>query len=381
MKFLYHSFSSLFLTVCLISALQAQTSLTRSFVHGGITRNYRIYIPAVYTGSQPVPLVLNLHGYGSNAFEQEIYGDFRPIADTANFILVSPDGTVQPGTTDTQYWNVAGLFSSSVDDVDFLETLIDTIDAHYNINRSRVYSAGMSNGGFMGYLLACESQQFAAIGSVTGSMTTVLYNSCNPAHPVPVIEIHGTADGTVPYNGVTGVKAIPDVVNFWVTQNNCSPTPTTSNVPDINTTDSATAEHYLYTGGTNGHTVEHFKVIGGAHTWPGAVIPIGVTCMDFSASKELWRFFSQYNNPTAGIAENTNLTWNLWPNPATEQVFLQVPDQQITDVRIYDMQGRTVYRFSAANISSVDVSQLPTGQYLLEASGKGFLLHKKLLVQ
>lgn len=356
----------------------AQTSVPGSFVHGGITRTYNIYVPASYNASQPVPLVLNLHGYTSNAAQQEIYADFRPIADTARFILVHPNGSVQPGTAGTQFWNI-GLTGSSVDDVSFLEALIDTVSAHYNINPSRVYSAGMSNGGFMGYMLACQSDRFAAVASVTGSMTTPLY-ACNPVRPVPVIEIHGTADGTVPYGGTTGMAPVADVVSFWVTKNNCSPTPVTTNVPDINTTDGATAEHYLYTGGTGGHTVEHFKVIGGGHTWPGAPFVIGVTCMDFSASREIWRFFSQYQYLGAGIAGYTQITWNIWPNPATEKVFVEVPGRQVTGLRILDMQGRTVQQTAGTDITSADVHTLHAGQYLVEIRGAGFVLHKKLSI-
>lgn len=374
----------LFLIILCISTLGfAQNTITASFVHDGITRHYRVYVPAMYNGSQPVPLVLNLHGYTSNAWQQEIYGDFRPIADTANFILVHPDGTIQPGTTDTQFWNI-GLSGVTVDDVGFLEALIDTIDANYNINRSRVYSAGMSNGGYMGYMLACESGQFAAIASVTGSMTLPMYTNCNPAKPLPVMEIHGTADNTVPYNGSATSQGVADVVDFWVTENNCSPTATQTNVPDTSASDGCTAEHYLYTGGINGNTVEHFKVIGGGHTWPGSVLTfVGVTCLDFSASKEIWRFFSQYSNPTAGINENEapSLAWNLWPNPATETVFVEVPNRAITDVTILDAQGRIVYNTRASNITSVNVQPLAKGNYVLRAQGNDFSLSKKLLIQ
>lgn len=368
------------ITFAICTGVFAQTTLTASFVHNGLTRNYRVYVPAMYTGSQPVPLVFNLHGYTSNAWQQEIYGDFRPIADTANFILVHPDGTVQPGTAGTQFWNIGDL-GSSVDDVSFLETLIDTIDAHYNINRSRVYSAGMSNGGYMGYKLACESGQFAAIASVTGSMTLPMYTNCNPAKPLPIIEIHGTDDATVPYNGSATSQGIEDVVSFWVTENNCFPTAIQTNVPDTSASDGSTAEHYLYTGGVDGNTVEHFKVIGGGHTWPGTSLTfVGVTCLDFNASKEIWRFFSQYSNPTAGIQENQTLAWNLWPNPATETIFLEVPKHPITQVHIADMQGRTVYQRQSSSITSVDVTTLVPGNYVIRVQGDDLSLSKKLMV-
>ena len=357
----------------------AQTIVTGSFVHGGLTRTFRIYVPASYNAGQAVPLVLNLHGYTSNATEQETYGNFKPIADTANFIVVHPNGTIQPGTT-SQYWNI-GILGSTVDDVAFLEALIDTISAHYTINPKRIYSTGMSNGGYMSYYLACQSNRFAAVGSVTGSMTTTMYSSCNPARPIPTIEIHGTADPVVPYAGNSTTKPIEDVVAFWVTKNNCSTSPATSAVPNTNTTDGATADHYVYSGGTNNHTVEFFKVNGGEHTWPGAPINIGVTCQDFSASKEIWRFFSQYENPTAGINEETKIDFQLWPNPAKDQVYIQLPDKQITKLTLWDIQGRKVYETNGSHITSVDVSQLSGGNYILEISGKDFTARKTLVIQ
>jgi len=363
-------------------AADAQTSVTKSFTHGGITRTYQIYIPAIYNASQPVPLVFNLHGYTSNATQQDIYTNFKAIADTANFILVHPEGSIQPGTTNTQFWNI-GVIQNGVDDVDFIETLIDSVSAHYNINQRRVYSAGMSNGGFMGYMLACESNRFAAIGSVTGSMTLTMYTSCNPARPIPTMQIHGTEDPTVAYNGSALNQGVEDVVNFWVDKNNCNTTPAITAVPNIVTNDGATAERYLYTGGNNGHTVEFFKVTGGGHTWPGATIPIGVTCMDFSASVELWRFFSQYESPaTSSISESENETqFTIWPNPAIEQISLQIPKKKITQLSILDMQGRVVYTIQNTNITTADIHQLKTGNYIIQISGDDFVATQKLVVK
>src|SRR6218665_1740028 len=288
-------FSALFLL--LAGAVQAQTTVSGSFVHDGITRTYSFYVPATYVPGHPVPLVLNLHGAGTDGAYQAQYRDFRPIADTANFIVAHPDGTIEPGTGQ-RFWNYGNVLGSTVDDVGFLEALIDTISAHYSIDPARVYSAGMSNGGFMTYYLACQTTRFAAIGSVTGSMGTAMYTTCAPSHPTPLIHIHGTSDPLNPYAGNSTSKSIPDVVRFWVDQNSCDTTPVITPVADIDAGDNATAERYVYSGGINGHTVEHFKVTDGGHTWPGSYVftLLGHTCMDFSASKEIWRFFSQYQN-------------------------------------------------------------------------------------
>ncbi|MCF8247979.1 MAG: hypothetical protein K9J37_22640 [Saprospiraceae bacterium] len=163
-------------------SIKAQQTINGSIMHDGIQRNYVLFIPAIYAGDSPVPLVLNFHGYTSSAEQQMFYGNFRPIADTANFIIVHPQGTLFNSNT---HFNVGGwTIRSTVDDVGFTAALIDSHAATYNINLNRVYSTGMSNGGFMSFLLACQlSDKIAAIASVTGSMTPEAFNSCNPQHP------------------------------------------------------------------------------------------------------------------------------------------------------------------------------------------------------
>lgn len=359
--------------------IQAQTTVNGSFVHNGLTRTYSFYVPASYTAGQPVPLVLNLHGYTSDGSQQSLYGNFKPIADTANFIVVHPDGTIDSGTSQ-RYWNF-GIFGSTVDDAGFLEALIDTISAHYSINQNRVYSTGMSNGGYMSYALACESNRFAAIGCVTGSMSIVMYNNCNPTIPIPTIHIHGTLDGVVPYLGNTTSKAVEDVSLSWATKNGCNTTPSITQVPNTNTTDGATAERYLYSGGNSGHTVELFKVTGGGHTWPGAPIPLpmsGNTCMDFSASIEIWRFFSQYDRSNSISLNQTAVQeLEIYPNPSSGMIYLK-SEQQINEVTIIDLQGRKIEKVSGNNIQQIDIQHLKTGNYFLELSGDGFKTMKKV---
>ncbi len=325
----------------------AQT-ISGSFDYDGQTRTYSYYVPASYSSGNPVPLILNLHGYGSSGTEQAYYTNFMPIADTANFIIVHPDGTYNPTDPSKRFWEF-GAQGTNVDDFGFLEALIDTISFHYSINQNRIYSTGLSNGGYMSYYFACESNRFAAIASVAATMTVPMYNSCNPNYPIPVMEIHGTNDAVVPYNGSFGNKNVEDVIDLWVSKNNCSTTPVVTQVPDTDPTDGATAENYLYTGGTNGHTVEFYKVTGGGHTWPGGTVSIptlGNRCMDFNASIEIWRFFSQHNNPYAEIHEedlNSNHL-SIYPNPTSGNVTIEleeVPQKSYT-IRVYDMQGRKV---------------------------------------
>src|SRR5690606_16538 len=118
-----------------------------------------------------------------------------------------------------RFWNYGNVMGSTVDDIGFLEALVDTISAHYSIDENRVYCTGMSNGAFMAYALACNSSKFAAIAAVTGSMSLNMYNSCQPQMPIPVMHIHGTEDSTNPYDGTSSMKSIPDVISYWVNIN------------------------------------------------------------------------------------------------------------------------------------------------------------------
>ncbi len=350
---------NLLFCLLLASALSGQSTISGSIQSGGLTRDYILYVPAAYTGNTAVPLVFNLHGYTSNNVEQLFYADFRPIADTANFLIVLPNGTLD--AQGNRFWNTF-LGNSSVDDVAFMRDLLNTLQTSYNIDANRVYSTGMSNGGFLSYSLACEmNDRIAAIASVTGSMIQSKLNACNPARPIPVMEIHGTADDVVPYNGapLATFVAIPTLISKWVDFNHCNPTPSITLIPNINTTDGCTAERQLYTGGDKGSTVEHYKITGGGHTWPGAAFNIGVTNQDFSACKEIWRFFRQYRLDqlsATNAPESIDSEWTAFPNPAEDHLVLQSKDQRpVQRVQVFDALGRLQQTLSPGAVEQIVV--------------------------
>ena len=357
-------------------------SLEESLMHDGIQRDYRLYAPAIYDGSESVPLVINLHGYTSTAAQQEFYGSFTGIADTANFILVAPDGTLD--ASNTTFWNAFGSPTETVDDIGFLSALIDTIASEYNIDMNRVYSTGMSNGGFMSYTLACQlSHRIAAIASVTGTMVTPNLNACNAQHPTPVMQIHGTADGTVPYLGnPQGFVAVETLVEHWASFNNCNPTPTQTSVPNIDPLDGCTADHFVYSGGDAGSTVELYRINGGGHTWPGAPIDIGVTNHDFSASKEIWRFFSQYRlNELVGVDEfESEFSFSIYPNPSENVFTIKFDNAEKRTIEIHNSVGQLVNQFNSnANLLELNLNE--SGMYLLSVISDEGIFTKKLIVK
>jgi len=273
----------------------AQQTISGSITHGGLQRDYTLYVPASYSSATAVPLVFNFHGLTGTSTIAMWHADFRLIADTANFIIVHPQGLLN--SSGETHWNV-GQTGTSINDIDFVSVLLDSLSLDYNISQDRIYSTGMSNGGYMSYRLACElSDKIAAIAPVAGSYISYMLNSCNPIHPTPVLHIHGVADTMSIYYGKPGVESIPSIISYWVNHNQCDTQSIFIQVANINLTDSSTVEHYIWENGINGVEVEHFKIIDGGHTWPGSNFPNsnGITNFDINASVEIWRFFSKYD--------------------------------------------------------------------------------------
>jgi polyhydroxybutyrate depolymerase len=370
--------AKLFLSLLILAGFsicaQSGVTVVDSFISGSIYRSYRLYKPTSYTGSTAYPLVLNFHGYTSNALSQQYYGNFMPVADTAKFLVVHPQGTKDG--TGNPYWN-AGISIAGANDLQFVSDLIDSLKLLYNIDPNAIYSTGLSNGGFMSNYLACNlSSKIAAIASVSGTMFNTWSGSCNPPRPVPAMHIHGTADGTVPYNGGSGMIAADSVVSIWRAHNNCNSVPSFTNIPDAVPTDGATATRYLYVGGNSGSADEFYKVNNGGHTWPGASIIIGTTCEDFNASVEIWRFFRKYKlNLLTNVKtyDAFSAGYTIYPNPSSGKVFID--SYETISVSVFNLVGSEV--LPASNSKSIDISGLPAGIYFFRiASGKNHFTAK-----
>ena len=344
----------------------AQENITSSFIYQDNFRDLKTYVPQAYldNSNEAVPLLLNLHGYGSVNWQQEIYGDFRPIADAENFIICHPNGTLDPDGS--LYWNAG--FESTIDDVGFLSALIDSLKILYNIDDEKVFSTGMSNGGFMSLTLACElPNKVKAVASVTGSMTDFQINNCTNTNPIPMMQIHGTNDQTVLYEGSGGVEGIENVVGFWVNHNGCDSVAIETNVLDIDTGDNSTATRYDFNQNCGDDaSVVFYEVENGGHTWPGAsfLIPGEVTNLDFDASAVIWEFFcpeSTFN----GINPITNKREvKVYPNPSNEHLHITISDSEnLVGIEIYSETGKLV---SEQTESHFNISELSSGFYFLK---------------
>jgi polyhydroxybutyrate depolymerase len=259
---------------------------------GALTRKYSVHTPASYKSDKPTPVVLNFHGLGSNASQQKFFSKMIDKSDAEGFIAVHPEGT---GTT-RQSWNggaccdVAAM--TGVDDVGFVKALLDKLEADRCVDTARVFSTGMSNGGFMSHRLACElSERIAAVAPVAGvnGMAT-----CTPSRPMPILHFHGTMDMLVPYGGMPsyGFPPVDQMIGAWATRDACTDQPLQTYKMGDTTCMSRTA-----CGG--GSEVILCTVDGGGHTWPGGlpVASLGKTTMDISATDTMWEFFKKHPLP------------------------------------------------------------------------------------
>ena len=253
--------------------------------HDGLDRYYFIYKPDNLNTNISVPVLFALHGYGSSALSHLTYTNYFSLADANNFIVIYPQGT----TTDTlsSHWNVGGWTSKSTrKDIEFIDTVIDLIKDKIQIDQTRIYSSGMSNGGYMSYSLACNlNSKIAAIASVTGSMTPDNFDNCTPSNPISVLQIHGLQDLIVPYIGSSGSKSIPDVIDFWVNHNACNTEPNRL----IKYSNLALVNYDSYENCLNNTNVKLILHPEMGHTWPFT------STHNVSASNEIWNFVSQYD--------------------------------------------------------------------------------------
>ena len=263
----------------------------------GLSRDYILFVPDSYDENENTPIVFNLHGGSSTAEEQLNYiSDMRSLSGNEKFILVYPQASTD--ANGIPIWNLGGVNSKAtdVDDVGYISHLIDRISEFYSVDRDRIYVTGFSNGGYLSFELACKlSSKIAAFASVAGHMFIDTYNECSPTHPTPFLSINGTEDN---YDGI-GEYYLPveNSNTYWIEYNNTDLNPNVVDLEDINTSDGSTVKYYSWKNGSNGVEIDHYKVIGGEHTWPSlnSNSDKGESNGDIDSDRIIWEFFSRFD--------------------------------------------------------------------------------------
>lgn len=257
----------------------------------GVTRSYIMYRPATLSGR--APLVVMMHGGFGNASWAERSYHWNAEADAGHFLVAYPDGLHRA-------WNAGGgccgiPSKTNVNDIGFITAMVSVIEHALPVDTSRVYAAGMSNGGSMAYTLACHTAIFTAIAADSAT----LLGSCPDPPQTSVIAIHGTADGRVPYYGGEGDgyahidgPSIPAVNATWRQTDHCaSPVVTTAGTV---TTSIANCPA--------GRAVELISIAGAGHQWPDSrpnplarvLLHTDPPSTALNATHVIWEFFAAH---------------------------------------------------------------------------------------
>ncbi|MEL1224820.1 MAG: PHB depolymerase family esterase [Candidatus Neomarinimicrobiota bacterium] len=278
---------------------------TNYIQHGGLSREYLLYIPSNIDNLKNLPVIFNFHGYLGQAVEFFNSTDLVEIADNNGVVLVYPQGSSL--SVGASHWNAAPPSSSSksfvnksnTDDIGFFKELLNEINQDNMIDLNRVYVIGYSNGGMFSHFLACNTDNIiAAIGDVAGTMLNETFENCNPSSPIPILKIHGTADGVVGYNGYNEgeFKSVEEVLDFWKSHNSSNADVVQENLGStsiysefFNTSVNVNFEKYTYKSDENNSEVVHYKIINGGHWWDYS------SDESYKTSTLLWDFFSKHS--------------------------------------------------------------------------------------
>jgi polyhydroxybutyrate depolymerase len=249
-----------------------------SLISSGLRRTAQLHLPPHVPAGRALPLVVALHGAGGNGPQFAIDSGLSTEGDQSGFAVLYP----------TAYGKEWAITAAKERDVEFVSALLDRVESLACIDQRRVYATGVSIGAGMAARVGCElSSRTAGLVLVSGGYRAL--PPCHPDRPVSILEIHGTADATVPYHGEgpEDLGAVLPYMAAWAARDRCAPTPTKQLV----------ATHtVLYRWGrcAAGAVVEHLRIYGSGHGLPnadGSEISSGHRS-PISGVKNIWHFLA-----------------------------------------------------------------------------------------
>lgn len=268
-------------------ALPVGETVPQSMTSGGRTRQYFLHLPTGYQADEATPLVLAFHGHNGTGVDVEAYSGLDDLAA----IAVYPVGLA--GTDGGTSWQSAPYADTEVDDVRFVNDLLDGLQGSLCVDPDRIYATGKSNGGGFTALLACRlPHRIAAFATVSAAFYPGTTAGCRGSQPVPYLDFHGAADSITPYDGGTShgapLPSLTEWMNDWVEHNGCTKPSSRSIGSDVT--------KYSWLGCAQDATVVHYKIANDGHTWPGDLVDSGPggSTRTIAATEVMWRFFGKH---------------------------------------------------------------------------------------
>ncbi|MDB5988444.1 MAG: hypothetical protein JWR16_3497 [Nevskia sp.] len=260
---------------------------------GGLARRYIAIYPTTPTPGAPVLILLHAHGMTPERMAN-LARVGRLAASEGAYVLV-PEGQ-------NKDWNDDPTSNKSVDDVGFLSALIAKAISAYKVDKTHIYVAGYSNGGFMAERLACEkSNLIAGIAAVASTMRTGLANNCSPTRKMPFVLMDGTSDPVIWYNGNLLFESVAETAAFWALNAGCPGSMTSAKLAN-QTSDGTDIALTSFTSCPAGTGVSAYTIDKGGHTWPDSdgsfyTLGLGKTTQNLDATTALWSFLIPFSRP------------------------------------------------------------------------------------
>jgi polyhydroxybutyrate depolymerase len=366
-----------FLVFCSHFTAKAQFS---EFEHDGITRQYIYYEPEDL--NEQMPLVFVMHGFTGDANSIRNYSEMNQFADQYGFAVCYPRGTTD--SSGDRFWNVGYAFhgNETVDDVGFLTELAEYLQLTHVLNPDYTFATGMSNGGEMCYMLACQAYDtFKAVAPVAGMILQDILDECDNSPPIPLFEIHGSQDNVTPISGDPNnndgwgaYPSIPFTIDYFSGKNECSIV-VTETLPNTDPSDGSYIVSEKHIDGINNNEVWFYEVVGGGHDWPGAW-----GNMDIKAGEEAWLFFQKYIDDILSVPDYVSLENSIlvFPNPTNNLIYIESsPELELQEIILYNTRGTTIKRKLINN--SVDITNLNSGIYFLSLKYSKGTFTKKII--
>lgn len=259
-------YSALLLVACSTEGpiIKRTEDFESHFVFGGHDRTYQVHLPATGDPYAETPLIVAFHGSGGTAAGMRAETGLDTIADALGFITVYPDGLYNRWFfgDDAQRYDI--------DDVGFVDELLNRLEVLLTVDADRMYVTGFSNGGFLTQALACLlNSRLAGAAPVAATFPTEILDYCSPDHPISVLLMLGTDDGSVFFEGDTtrGWLSADESVRTWARASDCDVTATVTYVAS-DTAAGTRIRREAYPHCAGDVEVELYAVEGGRHRWP-----------------------------------------------------------------------------------------------------------------